>query len=106
MVLRGLRNSRLKDYFDVHALLREGALETGVLADAIASTFDRRQTVVPTETPDGLTEKFTSEPVQQARWRAFLSKNRIEGPTLEVLVDAIRDGLAPALDQVRRNAGA
>ena len=37
MVLLGMRNSRMKDYFDVRALLREGELDENQLARAIAS---------------------------------------------------------------------
>src|SRR5207244_1601269 len=48
MVVLGLRNSRMKDYFDVHALLREGEHDEALLAHAIAATFERRRTALPT----------------------------------------------------------
>jgi predicted nucleotidyltransferase component of viral defense system len=44
IALFGARNTRMKDYFDVHALLREAAVNSSRLADAIAATFARRRT--------------------------------------------------------------
>jgi predicted nucleotidyltransferase component of viral defense system len=106
MVVLGLRNSRLKDYFDIHALLREGALDANQLTRAIVSTFERRRTAVPAEIPEGLSNAFASDPAHQARWRAFLARNRIEGPALDVVVVAIRDGLAPVLDVLSQRQSA
>lgn len=106
MVLFGLRNSRMKDYFDVHALLREGELDAGRLAQAIASTFERRRTEVPEGLPAGLSDAFSADAGHQAQWRAFLDKNRLQGPGLPELVSVIRKGLAAALEQARRKARA
>jgi hypothetical protein len=63
MVLLGLRNSRMKDYFDVRALLREGAMDERSLGRAIAATFERRRTALPGGVPTGLTPAFS-------RWSA------------------------------------
>jgi predicted nucleotidyltransferase component of viral defense system len=106
MVLFGLRNSRMKDYFDVHALLREGELNARQLAQAIASTFERRRTDVPEGVPSGLSDAFSADAGHQAQWRAFLDKNRLQGPRLPELVSEIREGLAPVLEQARRKAKA
>jgi predicted nucleotidyltransferase component of viral defense system len=106
MVLFGLRNSRMKDYFDVHALLREGEMDDGRLADAIAATFERRRTDLPAGVPTGLTDAFSADAGRQAQWRAFLGKNRLQGPQLSEVVSGIREHLAPALDQARRQTKA
>lgn len=106
MVLLGMRNSRMKDYFDVHALLREGGMETRRLAGAIASTFARRRTGVPEKLPAGLSDAFSEDAGHQIRWRAFLDKNRLQGPILADLIREIRDGLAPALEEARRKVKA
>jgi hypothetical protein len=107
MVVHELRNSRFKDYFDVHALLREGALDATQLARTVASTFERRQTAVPAGVPEGLRDAFAADPTRRAMWQAFLSRNRIEGPPLDHhVVREIRDGLTPVLDQARRKGRA
>jgi hypothetical protein len=101
MVMLGTRNSRMKDYFDVHALLREDALDAAQLAQAIASTFERRRTEIPPDVPSGLSDVFSADAACQARWNAFLAKNRLQGLSLTELVPAIRERLAPVLQQAR-----
>lgn len=101
MALLGLRNSRMKDYFDVRALLREGAMDERLLACAIAATFERRRTPVPDDVPAALTAAFSDDAQHQARWKAFLDKNRLKGPGLAEVVDELREGLATALSLAR-----
>ena len=60
----------MKDYFDLHALAREGVIDAAILADAITATFERRVTEVPKVVPPGLTDTFASEPSAQAQWKA------------------------------------
>ena len=67
MVLLGLRNSRMKDYFDVRALLREDAMDASQLVQAIASTFERRRTEIPPGVPTGLSDAFSADAGRQAR---------------------------------------
>ena len=101
MVVLGMRNSRMKDYFDVHALLREGEYDGALLARAIAATFERRRTTLPEGIPAGLSEAFSGDAGHQAQWRAFLAKNRLQGSALAEVVDELRERLAAALDQAR-----
>jgi hypothetical protein len=44
------------------------------LAQAIAATFARRKTAIPTERPDGLTSAFASDPTKQQQWAAFIEE--------------------------------
>jgi predicted nucleotidyltransferase component of viral defense system len=102
VVLLGMRNSRMKDYFDVHALLREGSVDPRQLASAIASTFERRRTDVPEGLPVGLSDAFSDDAGHQTRWLAFLDKNRLQGPSLADVVREIRDGLGQSFEEARR----
>jgi hypothetical protein len=97
IVSLGMANSRLKDYFDLRALAREGLLGARQLADAIAATFARRGTTVPMEMPLGLTEAFARDPAKQRQWQAFLGRNRLEAPTLEQVVAEVRELVAVPL---------
>ncbi len=90
MVLLGVRNSRMKDYFDLRALAREGALDPEGLAEAIAATFARRKTEVPDGVPIGLSDEFGRDTECQARWMAFLTRSRLEGPSFEEVVRDVR----------------
>jgi len=101
----GTRNSRMKDYFDLRALAREGVVDGAILADAIAATFERRVTEVPKVVPAGLSDSFAREPSAKAQWRAFLARNRLEGPALVEVVGEIRDLLLAPLRVASARAG-
>ena len=90
IVTLGMTNSRLKDYYDLHALAREAAVEPGQLAEAIAATFTRRRTPLPAGIPLGLSDEFATGPQARARWAGFLNRNRIAGPPLPDAVSEIR----------------
>jgi hypothetical protein len=101
MVFLGMRTSRMKDYFDVYALLREDAMDPTQLAGAIAATFARRRTALPEGVPPALSDEFSGDPAKQAQWRAFLKRNRIEGATLQEVVVEIRTRLAVSIAEAR-----
>ena len=93
----GMTNSRLKDYLDLSVLLDREDLNQATLVNAIASTFKRRGTVVPTELPIGLTDEFANDISRRALWSAFLRKNELVSvPLLDVVV-VLRGRLWPAL---------
>lgn len=62
----GMANSRMKDYFDLRALALEGVLDTRLLGDAIAATFQRRGTAVPEDMPLGLSDEFARDTAKRA----------------------------------------
>ncbi|HRE87998.1 MAG TPA: nucleotidyl transferase AbiEii/AbiGii toxin family protein [Myxococcota bacterium] len=74
MVQLGRANSRMKDFFDLATLAESFSFDGPILVKAIRSTFQRRQTTLPTTLPDGLTDEFSHAPVTQLQWRAFLKK--------------------------------
>jgi len=86
----GIANSRMKDYFDLLALIREGVLDQATLVAAVLATFDRRRTKFPGAVPFGLTEDFSADVQKQAQWNAFLSRNRLTGPDLSAVAGEIR----------------
>lgn len=102
IVSLGLRNSRLKDYFDLHALARAGGTRPELIGDAIAATFERRQTAVPAQMPVGLSDEFAQDPGKLAQWKALLGKNRLVAPPLEVVVAELRQFLEGPMVRVRQ----
>ena len=102
MVVLGLRNSRMKDYFDVYALQREAEMDTAQLARAIATTFARRQTALPEGIPMALSNQFANDQTKQAQWQAFLARSHVKAPELQVVVLEVRARLAATLDQARK----
>jgi predicted nucleotidyltransferase component of viral defense system len=99
IALRGMTNSRLKDYFDLSVLLDRETLDTEVLAQATKATFERRGTSLPGDVPIGLTDEFAHDPSRQALWKAFLTKNDIAQEPLAGVVNRLRLALKPVLTQ-------
>lgn len=99
MVLLGMTNSRLKDYLDLSVLLEREVLDPATLAAAIAATFTRRGTALPTELPIGLSDEFSNDQSRQALWAAFLKKNALLAVPLTSVVTRLRATLQPALRQ-------
>jgi hypothetical protein len=80
MVHLDLQNSRMKDFYDIWILSRTLAFSGRPLSQAIRSTFDRRQTILPVVPPAALTAEFYSEPIHLRQWAAFV--RRIGEPAL------------------------
>jgi predicted nucleotidyltransferase component of viral defense system len=101
IALLGLRNSRLKDYFDLYALAKEGALDRRHLVAAIAATFERRQLAVPDNLPSGLSEAFGKDRDKNTQWAAFLDRNRLDAPSLVDVVTTLREAFVHPLSEAR-----
>jgi len=86
----GMTNSRLKDYLDLSVLLEREDMNSETLAHAIAATYTRRGTVLPTELPIGLTDEFANDQSRQTLWSAFLKKNEWVAVPLSDVVEALR----------------
>lgn len=97
----GMANTRLKDYCDLRALVREGQLDTEQLTQAIEATFRRRGTHMPEELPVGLSDEFSADFAKRAQWRAFLGRNRLTDIDLGQVVMEIREFLESPLAAVR-----
>lgn len=98
IVVLGMTNSRMKDYFDLLSLAREGRLDPTVLRNAVSATFARRDTPMPGSLPVGLTEAFASDNAKQRQWRAFLERGRLEAPGLAEVVAELAGVVAPLLE--------
>lgn len=95
MILLGLANSRMKDYYDIWLLSRNHAFDGERLSRAIAATFERRRTTIPQELPDALTSAFATAPVKLRQWEAFTRDLAGEVPSLEIIVADLAGFLMP-----------
>ncbi len=95
MVMLGQANSRMKDFFDLTVIAQRTNLDGATLAAAIAATFARRQTVLPTERPLALTKQFSEDVAKRRQWQAFLNKNHIAAASLSDTVALLDDLLWP-----------
>jgi predicted nucleotidyltransferase component of viral defense system len=101
MVVLGLANSRMKDFYDVWVLSRAYEFEDDRLARALAATFQRRDTVLPAEAPEALTATFANDLTKQRQWQAFVRDLGVEVPALG---DVVSDIAAFLLPHARRAA--
>ena len=77
MTVLGLANTRMKDFFDIATIAQRTDLDGATLARAIAATFARRSTALPTQAPTALTRAFGDDDAKRRQWQAFLNKSRI-----------------------------
>ena len=94
MVVLGLANSRMKDYYDIWMLLSAFDIEHERLRRAIVATFARRSTVIPAAVPDGLSDAFATNPGKQRQWDAFARNLSGSIPGFGLVVSELRQRLA------------
>jgi len=91
IVLLGMTNTRLKDYFDLQVLIQREEIDINILSEAVSATFVRRGMQLPTELPIGLTVEFAEDPSRQKLWNAFLLKNDLKLTSLSDAVSQIKE---------------
>jgi hypothetical protein len=80
MVVLGDRNSRIKDFFDLHHLAKHFEFDRATLVEAVRRTFERRRTPIPKERPIALTRAYWDNPSRPAQVRAFARRTGIAVP--------------------------
>ena len=93
----GMLNSRMKDYFDLWILAKHSDFDGLLLSRAVAATFERRRTEVPTGVPIGLSDEFVNDAQKGKQWQGFLRKNALDPKPLATVVADLRDFLIPVL---------
>lgn len=101
MVVLGLVNSRMKDFYDVWVLSRAYDFDGDRLARAIAATFECRGTTLPANAPEALSATFSNDAAKQKQWQAFVRDLGIEVPDLGDVVAALAAFLLPHARRAR-----
>ena len=99
MLERGIKNSRMKDYFDIAMLARHFTFDGSTLQIAINTTLKRRGRVLPDHLPISLTDGFGKDATKVLQWRAFIRNNRSgeDSSALLTTVRQVRTFLVPVL---------
>lgn len=103
VVVLGDRNSRIKDFFDLHYLASHFAFDRRTLAESVRRTFERRATPFPVDAPIGLTPRYWENPSRPAQVRAFARRAGLqvsEHPGAD-LGNLLTEFLLPLLEEIR-----
>ena len=97
MVMLGIANSRMKDFYDIWVLARDFDFDGELLCQAIRATFERRKTQLPDTEPLAFTSEFYDDRQKQTQWQAFINKSGLteESVALDQAIDALRRFLMP-----------
>lgn len=106
LVVLGNRNSRIKDFFDLHMLATTFAFDRRELGESVRRTFERRKTPIPDVAPIGLTPEYWENPSRPTQVRAFarragLAATAETGRAFNAVLAAF---LLPVLDDVAAGA--
>jgi len=98
MIQLGLRNSRMKDFYDLWLMARHFEFDGPTLTESIRLTCERRQTQVTADAAC-FSESYAHNPTKQVQWKAFLSRGRLtDAPQdFEQVMEQIRAFLQPVV---------
>ena len=99
MVVLGMANSRMKDFYDIQALATRFDFEGALLVQAVKATFKRRKTPIPDAMPLALSETFGRDATKNLQWIAFVRKSGLDQktPGLMDTVSTLRQFLLPIM---------
>lgn len=98
VVALGLINGRMKDFYDLWAIPKATKIDPSDLRAAIVATFERRNTPLPTEAPQGLSAAFAKDPAKSRQWLTYADGTELKGVALGAVVAEIWNYLSAALD--------
>lgn len=106
MVVLGMANSRMKDYFDIWMLSQRLTFEGRVLREAILGTFANRLSQLPEDGPIGLSGEFAHNESKNLQWKGFVKKHKLNDsvPDLDEIVSSIREFLMPVVFSITKSA--
>jgi len=106
MVMLGMANSRMKDFFDLWLLSTTFEFDGAILARAIQATFERRRTSLPDSIPIALSAEFHDDESKQKQWKAFISKGGLATPPpLSDLIEGLTSFLLPPVKAILAGQG-
>jgi len=107
MVMLGIANSRMKDFFDIWTLANGFEFDGASLCRSIGATFTRRNTALPNAPPLALTAEFGTDAAKVRQWEAFIKKSKLDagGVTLEQVCAFLNEFLMPPTRALAKSMG-
>ncbi len=101
MVMLGLTNSRMKDFYDIGVIAHTMPLDGETLAQAVKATFERRETEVSIERLYVFSDEFKQDKDKQTQWDAFLNKNNLDNEiNFSDFIDEVKMLLSPVYESI------
>ena len=99
MVVLDIRNSRMKDFYDIWLMANTWTFDMASLRSAILASFERYGSPIPEDIPFALTEAFLNDPQKKVQWNAFVSRLNPgdKAPSLEEVGAVLRNFLLPCV---------
>lgn len=89
------QNSRMKDYYDLYRILKDGKFDSSVLQEAIIKTFQNRHTAYDADAMF-FRDDFAQSGNIEMRWAAFMRKiTKTEEEPFADVAAFIRNALRP-----------
>jgi predicted nucleotidyltransferase component of viral defense system len=101
----GIKNSRMKDFYDLLMLSRSRHFDGKMLTDSVRNTFSTRGTTM--EQPMAFSAEFYEDKDKQKQWKAFMKKVYTQVDKQESLADVIVEishFLSPILEACRTSS--
>ena len=105
MVDLGMANSRMKDYYDLWVIGQAFEIDRSRLARAISATFERRDTAIPEDVPDGLSQAFADDAAKRQQWESFRRDLEVDPGPLDIVIGVLKAFLMPAAAAARGAIG-
>lgn len=100
MIVLDIRNSRMKDFYDIYDILVNKKINTDILKEAIRLTFERRQTLLPQE-PALFQESFSTDARNLQLWKAFLNRIKADHIDFSNVTEKLREYLFPIFQDLK-----
>jgi predicted nucleotidyltransferase component of viral defense system len=99
MVVLDIRNSRMKDFYDIWFMANTWTFDMVSLRKAILTSFERRGSTIPAGVPFALRKEFLNDPQKKQQWAAFVSRLNPgdTAPSLEGVGTVLRAFLLPCI---------
>jgi predicted nucleotidyltransferase component of viral defense system len=99
MVQLDIRNSRMKDFYDIWFMATTWTFRLESLRSAITLSFQRRGSTLPNGIPFALTDEFLADAQKMQQWKAFVGRLNAadKAPSLVEVGTVLRTFLLPCL---------
>ena len=103
LVSIGVATSRLKDFFDIWHLSSVTPFDGPSLQRAVASTFERRATAIPSDAPPALGPEFSGRADRVQQWHRLVNRFGVDesAPSLGEVCTAIWTFVQPVFTSTR-----